>query len=205
MMLRDDTRFVAWLIDLDGTLYAPFPVKLAMGTELLLGGWRATPILRRFRKQHEEVRARPEDTQDDPFRAQLEMTAQRLGVEVDVVEARVRHWMIERPGKWLRLFRRRQLLERISSFRDAGGRTALVSDYPARQKLASLGAEGLFDVVVAAGEPGGPRRLKPDPEGYLRAAALLQVKPEQCLVVGDRPDADGRAAKAAGMQFRWIK
>jgi putative hydrolase of the HAD superfamily len=204
-MTIDEARFAAWLIDLDGTLYVPFPVKLAMGAELALGGWKAAPLLSRFRKQHEELREQPEYENDDPFRVQLEHTARQLGVTVDEVEARVRHWMIERPGKWLWLFRRRSLLERIASFRKAGGRTALVSDYPARQKLVSLGAEDLFEVVVASGEPGGPKRLKPDPDGYLRAAERLGVRPEECLVFGDRPDADGSAAKAAGMQFHWVK
>jgi HAD superfamily hydrolase (TIGR01549 family) len=113
--------------------------------------------------------------------------------------------MIERPGRWLAAFRRRALLAEIEAFRSAGGRTALVSDYPARRKLEALGASALFDAVVASGEPGGPRRLKPHPDGYLRAAELLEVEPVSCLVIGDRDDADGEAARAAGMAFRRIR
>lgn len=40
---------------------------------------------------------------------------------------------------------------------------------------------------------------KPNPEGYLRAARLLSVAPEQCLVVEDTP-AGLLAGRAAGMQ-----
>lgn len=200
----NDARFAAWLVDLDGTLYVPLPVKLAMGVELLFGGWRSISILKRFRQQHEYLRAHPESYPSDPYRAQLHRTAEQLGIASDLVETRVRQWMLERPGKWLHLFRRRELLERIEAYRSGGGRTALVSDYPARSKLISLGAERLFDVVVATGEPGGSSRLKPNPEGFLRAAAELGVRPEQCLVLGDRPDADGLAAHAAGMQFRKV-
>jgi sugar-phosphatase len=40
---------------------------------------------------------------------------------------------------------------------------------------------------------------KPDPEGYLRAAALLQVIPQRCLVVEDAP-AGIEAGRRAGMQ-----
>ncbi|HEV8245640.1 MAG TPA: HAD family hydrolase, partial [Polyangiaceae bacterium] len=80
-----------------------------------------------------------------------------------------------------------------------------VSDYPAQRKLAALGTPELFDVVVASGEPGGPRRLKPHPEGFLRAAEALGVAPARCLVIGDREDADGLAARAAGMGFRLMK
>jgi HAD superfamily hydrolase (TIGR01509 family) len=46
--------------------------------------------------------------------------------------------------------------------------------------------------------------LKPDPEGYLLAARTLGVEPAQCLVIGDRLDADGAAAQAAGMAFQHI-
>ena len=62
----------------------------------------------------------------------------------------------------------------------------------------------LFEVVVANGEAGGPRWLKPDPDGYLSAAGRLGVAPERCLVLGDRADADGEAARRAGMTFRHV-
>jgi putative hydrolase of the HAD superfamily len=193
----------AWLIDLDGTLYVPFPVKLAMAAELALLGAGAALLLRRFRHEHEAVRSLGLD--GDPFRHQIERTAAALGLSTDEVEGRVRTWMIERPGKWLRLFRRRSLLAEIAAFRRAGGKTALVSDYPATQKLRSLDSLELFDVVVASGEPGGPDRLKPHPSGMLRAADQLGVSAADCLVIGDRKDADGVAAQAAGMAFRWVR
>ena len=43
--------------------------------------------------------------------------------------------MIERPGKWLGRFQRRSLLAELRTFKERGGRTALVSDYPAERKL----------------------------------------------------------------------
>jgi putative hydrolase of the HAD superfamily len=193
----------AWLVDLDGTLYVPFPVKLAMAAELALLGAGAALLLRRFRHEHEAVRSL--GLEGDPFRYQIERTATALGVSTDEVEGRVRTWMIERPGKWLRLFRRRSLLREIEAYRRAGGKTALVSDYPASQKLRALDSLELFDVVVASGEPGGPSRLKPHPSGMLRAAAELGVSASECLVIGDRTDADGVAAQAAGMAFRLVR
>jgi HAD superfamily hydrolase (TIGR01549 family) len=192
----------AWLVDLDGTLYAPVPVKLMIAAEIFVAGWSAAPILRRFRREHERVREL--GLEGDPFALQIERTAEALGRSAGDVEEHVRHWMIERPGRWLARFRRHALLAEIQAFRDSGGRTALVSDYPATRKLESLGASRLFDTIVASGEPGGPRRLKPHPDGLLRAAAALEVEPSSCLVIGDRDDADGEAARAAGMAFRKI-
>jgi len=112
--------------------------------------------------------------------------------------------MFVRPGKWITRFARSSLLTEVRDFKAQGGRTALVSDYPAERKLDALGCRELFDVIVANGEKNGPCRLKPDPEGYLLAARLLDVAPAACLVIGDRDDADGAAARAAGMSFRLI-
>ena len=47
--------------------------------------------------------------------------------------------------------------------------------------------------------------LKPHPEGYLSAAERLGVAPSACLVIGDRDDADGAAARAAGMAVHIIR
>jgi len=192
----------AWLVDLDGTLYSQLPVRLAMGAEVALFGWGVMRVLGRFRREQEELRKL--ELEGDPFLLQVERTAEALGVSTTLVDAAVRSWMIERPGKWLSLFRRRALLEEIRDFRARGGRTALVSDYPARRKLEALGADTLFDVVVASGEPDGPQRLKPHPSGVLRAAGSLGIDPSRCLVIGDRADADGAAARSAGMAFRLV-
>lgn len=193
----------AWLVDLDGTLYYPYPVKLAMALELMLFGAPAIAALRRFRNEHEAIRKEPV-SRGDPYGAQLTRTALALGRDVAPLSELVEEWMQKRPGRWLRLFRRRALLEEIDAYRRGGGKTALVSDYPARHKLAALHAASLFDTVVASGEPGGPTDLKPHPGGYLLAAARLGVSPARCLVIGDRDDADGAAARAAGMNFRQV-
>ncbi|MEM5777024.1 MAG: HAD family phosphatase [Candidatus Aenigmatarchaeota archaeon] len=53
-----------------------------------------------------------------------------------------------------------------------------------------------FDVIVGREDIQKP---KPDPEGYLLAAKLLQVKPEECLVFEDTPTGF-TSAKLAGMK-----
>jgi HAD superfamily hydrolase (TIGR01509 family) len=69
------------------------------------------------------------------------------------------------------------------------------------QTLKLIGVRHLFDaVVVAADVPRG----KPHPDIFLRAAKLLGVLPERCLVFEDgRPGII--AAEAAGMQSVFVK
>lgn len=47
-------------------------------------------------------------------------------------------------------------------------------------------------------------KMKPDPEGLLKGAALLGIKPEHCLMVGDTMS-DILAAKSAGISCAFVK
>lgn len=218
---EDPSRYAAWLVDLDGTLYHARGLKCAMMAELVSCGVWHVPLLRTFRHEHERLRTLPpisattpdtaqgirmptigsSFTPTSPYAIQIERTAAASGQPLSRVQAVTTRWMIERPLKWLPLFRRSDLIARLESYKARGGRLALVSDYPAQRKLQALGCAHLFDVVVANGEPGGPPQLKPKPDGYLLAANKLGVPPEQCLIIGDRTDADGAAADAAKMEF----
>lgn len=210
MMAVPMDQYRAWLVDFDGTLYRAKPVQALMALELALFGWGALPTLRRFRSSHEQLRkgeldAHPaRDASLSPFEQQLAITATDLQRPVVQVRRVIENWMMERPRRWIGLFRRQRLITELREFQAQGGKLALVSDYPLQVKMRALGDGLTFDAVVASGEPGGPIRLKPAPDGYLTAAAHLGVEPGHCLVIGDRLDADGKAAEAAGMAFRHI-
>lgn len=175
-----------------------------MALELALGGWAALSCLRAFRGEHERLRREPPEPPGDSYHTQIKRTAVRLGRTDEEVRRLIEQWMIIRPCRWLPLLRRRGLLQEISDFRGRGGKTAVVSDYPARAKLEAMQITHLFDVVIASGECAEPLRLKPRPDGYLRAADMLHVWPKNCLVIGDRADADGEAARQAGMTYRHV-
>jgi HAD superfamily hydrolase (TIGR01549 family) len=194
----------AWLLDFDGTLYRAAPVKWLMALELVLCGLPQLGKLRKFRHEHERVRLELTSSVPDPFALQLERAASALGIEVAVLQAVVQAWMFERPQKWIRRWARHDLIEQARQFHAQGGKLAVVSDYPVSQKLRALQPALPLQAIVASGEQGGPGLLKPNPDGYLEAARLLGVPPEQCLVIGDRLDADGEAAARAGMAFRLV-
>ena len=70
-----------------------------------------------------------------------------------------------------------------------------VSDFDAEAKLEALGLRHHFDHTYAAERYGA---LKPDPLVFRAALADLGIAPSTLLHVGDRPDTDGLAARAAG-------
>jgi HAD superfamily hydrolase (TIGR01509 family) len=77
--------------------------------------------------------------------------------------------------------------------------TAIVTSTPQGNLdlvLETIGLEGRFRTLVAEEDVS---RGKPDPEGFLVAAARLGVVPERCVVIEDAP-AGLRAAKAGGMR-----
>jgi HAD superfamily hydrolase (TIGR01509 family) len=62
--------------------------------------------------------------------------------------------------------------------------------------LETIGLQGRFAALVAEEDA---RKGKPDPEGFLVAAARLKTEPARCVVIEDAP-AGVRAAKAGGMR-----
>ena len=76
----------------------------------------------------------------------------------------------------------------------SGGSRGTVS-----KTLGVIGVDKYLDVLVCAGET---KRGKPFPDPFLRAAELLGVRPEECLVFEDG-DPGVQAAERAGM--KWIR
>lgn len=65
----------------------------------------------------------------------------------------------------------------------------------AKANLSSLDLLSYFKKIITGDNV---TNGKPDPEGYLKGASLLDVKPEECIVIEDAPSGVA-AAKAAGM------
>ncbi len=92
----------------------------------------------------------------------------------------------------------------LASLRDAGLRTAIVSNspwgspaQPWRKELEKLGLAGLVDSIVLCSDVGW---RKPAREIFVHAAAALGVHCEQCVFVGDDIQWDVEGSEAAGMR-----
>jgi putative hydrolase of the HAD superfamily len=87
----------------------------------------------------------------------------------------------------------------LGRLRLLGIRSAVVSnwDVSLRDVLADLGVGGLLDHIVVSAETGA---RKPDPAIVQDALRRLQCPPARALMVGDSPETDIAAARAAGVR-----
>ncbi len=81
-----------------------------------------------------------------------------------------------------------------------GLKLAVVSDAPSKEawlRLSYLNFHHLFDVVITYDET---RERKPSPVPFNMALKELNLKPEECLMIGDWAERDMVGAKAVGMK-----
>ena len=197
----------AALFDIDGTLYHQLPVRLCMAAEMglhftatgaPLAFRRQAATLLAFRKVREELRAIGH-TALSLADLQYEETAARTAVAPGDVRRLVEEWMLDRPNKYLRHARRRNVVSLIDALAGRGIRLGVFSDYPAERKLDGLGLGGVFSLTLCATDP-EINAFKPHPRGLLRACELWRLSPAEVVYVGDRADVDSAAAAAAGMR-----
>lgn len=102
---------------------------------------------------------------------------------------------------------RPQLEEVFTHLQQKGIKIAVFSDYPrVRQRIRALDFSDKTMATISgiySAEDFGSQ--KPAPRPFLEIASQLGVKPEQCLVVGDRDDTDGDGARETGMEFIQIE
>jgi len=183
------------VFDLDGTLYDQRRLRLLMATQLIgyvlrSGDIRLPHRLQTFRKVREEL---SDGERNEDFRPhQYRIPAARLRVDEAEIRNLVGEWMETRPLVHLRSCRYPGVAELFQVLRANGKAIAVYSDYPAREKLAAMELQA--DFVVAATDD-DVARLKPDPSGLAKILTMSEVPAEKCLLIGDRYDRDGMAAR----------
>ncbi|MCG5073604.1 HAD family hydrolase [Paraburkholderia tagetis] len=123
---------------------------------------------------------------------------ERFGIEADFdtwSALRAARYVAEAP----QLEARPGALELWRAAHAAGLRQAIVSNAGRMLLEANLNALGLQAPGRVSVSASDVRNGKPDPEGYLRAAYLLDVAPAEAIAIEDSPTG-ARAALAAGMR-----
>ena len=84
-------------------------------------------------------------------------------------------------------------------------RLAIISDAPVLkvwERLVTMKIEDFFDFVITKSDI---KAQKPSSKIFRKALRLLEIKPEEALMVGDRVDRDIKGAKALGIKTVFAK
>jgi HAD superfamily hydrolase (TIGR01509 family) len=177
-------RAVLW--DIDGTLVLsePFHFRALRGVTAEYG----IELPDSF---HEEMVGR---TAEETFI----LICERYGLEESFarwVAKKYRRYVEMAPG----IPAREGALEAFHALREAHVPQALVSNSDRIVVDANIRAMGLLQPRLVSVTINDVRKGKPDPEPYLRAAHLLGVAPDDCVVIEDSPTG-ARAGVNAGMR-----
>ncbi|HBG06019.1 MAG: hypothetical protein A2075_15650 [Geobacteraceae bacterium GWC2_58_44] len=189
------------ILDLDGTLYNQKQLRSTMRRKLigfyLFRPWliKELILLVRFRRLREEL---AEAGEGGVALQQYAVTARKCNCSSAEVERVVERWMHQAPLPHLAGCRYPFVDNLLSLLSKQQIMAAVLSDYPPEAKLKALGLDHLLS--CSSTDP-GIDRLKPDPAGLLYICRRWNLSPDQCLVIGDRDERDGEAARRAGMPY----
>jgi FMN phosphatase YigB (HAD superfamily) len=185
------------VFDVDGTLYRQRPLRLRMARDLLFHSLSKRDltvinVLSNYRRIREQL-ANDEATDFEP--ALIAETAIATAHTSSTVRAIVTEWLEQRPLPYLAGCRYPNLSELFAGLRRNGKSIGILSDYPVKAKLTTLGLAA--DHVVTAGDA-GVQLLKPHPRGLQSLMTAAGVNANATVLIGDRTDRDGVAAQRAG-------
>lgn len=191
-------KLQAVIFDLDGTLYNKnlLPTRLII-SQLAKGKLSYLKQERKVRKllkgQHFLSKSEFYDTFFKVFNKKNAEDWYFNDYLPDMVDILKKHYKIE---SWV--------ISKFQYLKKNGIKTVVFSDYEfAKEKLTALGFDlTLADYIVSAPELGG---LKPCKESFEKLCQIINVMPEDCLMIGDREDTDGDGARATNMQWKNIK
>lgn len=189
-------RFVVF--DVDGTLYNQRRLRRRMAGELIADAvWRGSLTNLRVLRAYRSLREAIGEEEIDNFQASLmaRIVAQ-TGEPAERIEAIVSEWIGHRPLAHIASCRYDGLAELFAGLKRQNKAIGIYSDYPADKKLQRMNLSA--DYILAASDPGVGIQ-KPHPRGLHMLMQRAGVGPAQTVLIGDRPERDGLAARRAGV------
>ena len=192
----DAIRLVVF--DVDGTLYDQRALRLRMLCELIGNAISkrsllTMKVLRTYRRLREVLGHEEVVCFEDLL---VQRTAAATGLGNEEVRAIVADWIETRPLAHLRACRYHHVDELFAALKRRGKTIGIFSDYPAAEKLRAMELQS--DHIAAAGDA-NIGILKPHPRGLEVLMAEAGIGPAETILIGDRPEKDGEAARRAGV------
>ena len=185
--------FSGVIFDIDGTLYAMTP-KVRLITYL-----NTFPKSKNFFK-YLKIR-HSQQGKDFGTKENLVSEINKLLANAGIPESYEKSVFYPAFTKSLSLNRNRlQFVNFVKYLKSTGIKTAVLSDYGIiDERLEALGFDkSLFDVRASSEDFGA---FKPTSRIFTEVSKMLDLQPQQILMVGDRNDTDGEGAKSVKMSF----
>ena len=200
MKKLDEYKLVIW--DLDGTLYFQKEFRLKMAMVLLQNlvftptHWKDAFVILKYRSLREKWDA--SDAGTDLEERQYAEAGKSFGMSAGQVEEIISHWMLKEPLLHLKAYGDETAAKTIKKLQEKGIETVVYSDYPTVDKLKALdimvsGSYAATDDEIAC--------MKPNPKGLQYIIDKYQIAKEDTIMIGDRMEKDGEAAKAVGIDY----
>jgi HAD superfamily hydrolase (TIGR01549 family) len=189
----------AVIFDFDGTIYFQKPVqaynlfriayRVAINPRLI----GEVSLIRHYRKLREDY-----SKLNIPILKVEEDLARLKNCSANEIAAVRDYWLIESQSLAIKIFRRKKLLKQINKLQRDGVLIVIWSDYPIRKKSKRI---SLHPDFTASSEAPQIKIAKPNPAGLYYILRSLDLKHTQVIMIGDRDDRDGEAARSAGVQY----
>jgi HAD superfamily hydrolase (TIGR01549 family) len=199
-------QYELYIIDMDGTLYYQSKLRRKMCALMIkeLFTNRVSLIelytVFMFRKLREE-QAGKAYSDDELYRKVAQKVPGCLRPDAEAVEKNVTKWIYDRPLDILNECKDECLINFIRGVISTGKKVYIYSDYPAEAKAKALGSDVFADknIKYVDASTEGIGVYKPCSKGIGYILQEAGTAPDMALMIGDRDDRDGVAAKKAGI------
>ena len=192
-------NYRAIILDMDGTLYYQFPVRLTMFFYLIFYYIiRPTRIKELFLlNQYRIIREEGLFSEFPDFdNRQIYFLSEKYNIPFSRVQNLISFWMTDNCLKVIARYKDKLLLKQIKKFEDAGGIVIVYSDYPMKRKMKAIGLQAHFQFF--SGDE-NLKCMKPSKENMETILAITELMPCDVLFIGDRYDKDAKSAETVGM------
>lgn len=188
-----------FIFDVDGTLYSQPKMRLSMAFRLLLHYglhiWKVKELLSiyYFRKIRED-----EEFQSITMDEQISAAAQKAGVDVQKAKDAITLWMFEAPLDIIKKCSFESVLEFIHQMQEDGKEVVIYSDYPANEKLQTL---GLNPSRIFTPENPEIAELKPSKKAMIYIMKEIGCSSKEIVYIGDRDEKDRVSADYSEIDY----
>lgn len=196
MIIRGAGDITAIAFDIDGTLYPQWALTLRAFPRYVRYG----EFFMHYGLTRHELHGLP--PQKNFTQTQAQILGRRAHLSADVARKKLDRIVYKGLVPYFKNIKPYPYaLEAIKSFKEAGFKIALLSDFPPEQKGDIWGIKQYCDVILGTEELGA---LKPDPYPFLKLSEALKEPPKKILYVGNSIKFDIRGCHKVGMKSAYL-